>query len=384
MQPLPTDIATICSMNDGALRNLFITQRYHDLSLALSEVISDTNVNWSTFATWASKTAGESIRNEEVPRFVVDLVGDASSDVEPHFGAIGSRFEALLPTTGFHSSFLLAPVKATLADVSASIARGNLKVFAELAPEFVLFVQTFGNDSTFDASKLDKYASHFKPGPIDQGGQDLLKAAFDAYYKARFEKNATTKARLILYGNCLVGLHEQTRLQPEIEAALDAPIDVFLKDHLHENVRDSAPPTLFGKIVDAIEAPFVALTNEVEKLWQRIATRYLMRLALPYGEELPLGRNIPKAAAARSYLPIQLQNITLPEPLVELLVKYDRARGNTDDGSASVDWAVLDDRMNFIVNLFRSSQQSLDLFTQPFTDAQRAAFAAGKMPTGKL
>jgi len=157
-----------------------------------------------------------------------------------------------------------------------------------------------------------------------------------------------------------------------------------LKDHLHENVRDSAPPTLFGKIVDAIEAPFVALTNEVEKLWQRIATRYLMRLALPYGEELPLGRNIPKAAAARSYLPIQLQNITLPEPLVELLVKYDRARGNTDDGSASVDWAVLDDRMNFIVNLFRSSQQSLDLFTQPFTDAQRAAFAAGKMPTGKL
>jgi hypothetical protein len=186
-----------------------------------------------------------------------------------------------------------------------------------------------------------------------------------------------------LYGNCLVGLHEQTRLQPEIQAALDAPIDVFLKDHLQANVRDSAP-SLFETIVQKIEAPFVALTDEVEKLWQRIATRYLMRLALPYGEELPLGRDIPRSAAARTFLPVQLQNITLPEPLVELLVKYDRARGNSDAGTASVDWAVLDDRMNFIVNLFRSSQQTLDLFTQPFTDEQRATFTAGKMPTGKL
>jgi hypothetical protein len=381
---LPTDIAAICAMQDGALRNLYITQRYHDLSRALADVISADNVNWSTFATWASKTAGESIRNEEVPPFVVDLVGDAGDDVVPHFGKIGSAIHALVPTTGFHTSFLLAPVKATLVDVSSSIARGNLKVFAELAPEFVRFVQTFRGDAKLDEAKLDAYLSHFKPGDAAQGGQDFLKAAFDQYYRARFDPSATSKARSILYANCMVGLHEQTRLQPEIQIALDAPIDVFLKDHIEESVRQSSDTTLFGKIVNAIAKPLEDLTNEVEKLWERIATRYLMRLSLPYGEELPLGKDIPASYAARDFLPVQLQNITLPEELVTLLAKYDRARGDSDAGSASVDWAHLDDRMNFIVNLFRSSQQDKDLFSAPFEAAQVAAFSAGKIPAGKL
>jgi hypothetical protein len=64
--PLPTDIQRIIQIpdSDAALRNLFITQRYHDLSACLCETIgAGGNVNWSTFATWASKTAGQSIRN---------------------------------------------------------------------------------------------------------------------------------------------------------------------------------------------------------------------------------------------------------------------------------------------------------------------------------
>ncbi len=384
MEELPKDIAKISAMTDAVLRNLYITQRYHDLSSALAEVISQDNVNWSTFATWASKTAGESIRNEEVPSFVVALVGDASDDTEPHLGAIGSALHALVPTTGFHTSFLLAPITDTLKDVSTSIARGNLKVFAELAPEFVQFVETFRGDTKIDEAKLGTYLQHFKPGDIEKGGQELLKSAFASYYRARFEPNVTARARMILFGNCLVGLHEQTRLQPEIEAALDAPVDVIFKDHLHASVKDSAPQSLFGTIVDAIETPFLALTDEVEKVWQRVATRYLMRLSLPHGEEIALGRDVPKSAAARPFLPPQLQNITLPTELVGLLVKYDRARGDSDVGSASVDWANLDDRMNFIVNLFRSGQQNLDLLDEPFEAAQRAAFLAGKLPTGRL
>jgi hypothetical protein len=381
---LPTDIAKICSMEDGALRNLFITQRYHDLSRALAEVISEDNVNWSTFATWASKTAGESIRNEEVPSFVNDLVGEANGDLEAHLGKIGSALHAILPTTGFHASFLLAPVESTLNDVSASIARGNLKVFKELAPEFVLFVRTFRDDTSRDEKKLATYLEHFKPGPASQDGQDFLKAAFETYARARFEENATTKARKILYANCLVGLHEQTRLQPDIASALNAPIDDVLEKTLHDSIRDSSHEGIFGKLVDAVATPLADLVPVVRALWQRIATRYMMRLSLPYGEELPLGRDIPRSYAARTYLPVQLQNITRPDDLVALLVKYDRARGNTDVGSASVDWANLDDRMNFIVNLFRSSQQEDDLFGPPFAPDQVADFTAGKMPTGKL
>jgi hypothetical protein len=36
--------------------------------------------------------------------------------------------------------------------------------------------------------------------------------------------------------------------------------------------------------------------------------------------------------------------------------------------------------MNFIVDLFRVSQQDQTLYDQPFTAAQRDAFEAGRMP----
>jgi len=113
--PVPTDLDAIAQLQDGALRNLLITQRYHDLSLALTETIGPGNVNWSTFATWASKTAGLSIRNEEVPPFVAGLA-------QEHL-------------------FLLDPVKDTLGQVSQQIAVGNRKVYAELTPLFAKFAR---------------------------------------------------------------------------------------------------------------------------------------------------------------------------------------------------------------------------------------------------
>jgi hypothetical protein len=109
-----------------------------------------------------------------------------------------------------------------------------------------------------------------------------------------------------------------------------------------------------------------------------------MQLALPGGASLPLGRDIPKAAAARDFLPAALKNIATPDDLVNLLETYDRARGATDVGSASVDWRVLDDRMNFIVNLFRSRQQDAELLGQPFSEAQRAEIEARRVPPPHL
>ena len=57
------------------LRNLRITECYHRLSHELAAAVDAGNANWSTFATWASKTAGNWIRNEEVPEAAA---GDAS------------------------------------------------------------------------------------------------------------------------------------------------------------------------------------------------------------------------------------------------------------------------------------------------------------------
>lgn len=382
--PLPTDIPKITAEPQADLRNLLITQRYHDLSACLLETIGvDSNVNWSTFATWASKTAGQSIRGEEVPPFVRDVLAHAEDDIVPHLARIESIIHAIVPTTGFHASFLLAPIEDTLRRVSTSIAAGNLKVFAELAPLFAQFVDKFRDQAGADEKTLAAFVETLNPKPLSQGGQGALVSAFTAYFGAMRRNDVLVRSRLVLLGNCLIGLHEQTRLQEQIEEAMDAPVEEIFTDHLHASL-STAGTGLFDRLRLAVTGPLHDLRDVVRDVWERIATRFLMSLALPGGQTLPLGRDIPKVAAACDYLPPSLQNITNPEDLVKLLAQYDRARGTSDAGSASVDWRRLDDRMNFIVNLFRSRQTDDELLGQPFTAEQRACFEQGKMPGPEL
>jgi hypothetical protein len=381
---IPKDIPKIAAETQADLRNLLITQRYHDLSACLCETIGVAeNVNWSTFATWASKTAGQSIRNEEVPPFVRDVLAHAEDDIVHRLGRVESVIHAIVPTTGFHASFLLAPIEDTLQRVSKSIAVGNLKVFAELAPLFAEFAGKFRGQPAADEKTLAAFVGTLDQRPISDGGQGALVTAFTAYFTAMRADNAVMQTRMVLLGNCLIGLHEQTRLQQQIQEAMDAPIEEVFTDHLHASLA-TAPGGLFDRLRDLVATPLRDLHDVVRDVWECIATRFLMSLALPGGQTLPLGRNIPPIAAARDYLPPSLQNITNPEDLVSLLAHYDRARGTSDYGSASVDWRKLDDRMNFIVNLFRSRQMDGDLLGQPFSDEQRACIEAWKMPGPEL
>jgi hypothetical protein len=381
---LPQDIAKIAASPDLVLRNLKITQRYHDLSVALGELIGGPNVNWSTFATWASKTAGQSIRNEEVPPFVAVLVDAAEDDVMHRLGPIGDIIHDIVPTTGFHASFLLAPIEETIATVSTSISEGNKKVFAELAPLFVSFVEVMRGASRPTSQMLATFLDTLDPRPTAQGGQEMLRFAFTNYHRAILDPDDIEKARLVLLGNCQIGVHEQTRLQPQIAEAMDAPIDVILRKHLHRSLGTGGGRGLLDRLVEAVETPLGELTKIVQDLWEVIATRYMMSLALPGGGELPLGRNIPPDAAAQAFLPPALQNISAPDDLVALIKLYDRARGVTDEGSGSIDWRVLEDRMNFIVNLFRSRQLHKPLLDQPFSDDQRALIEQDQVPGPEL
>lgn len=354
MTPLPTDIAAIADLDDGSLRNLLITQRYCDVSQCLLETVGPGNVNWSTFATWASKTAGMSIRNEEVPALVANLAAT-------HL-------------------FLLDPVRETLGLVSKSIAIGNRKVYAELAPLFVEFVRVFRDTPGAGGAELATFVGRLDGRDSKDGGQAPLITAFSSYFKARAAQDPVVKARHMLLGNCLIGLHEQTRLQPQIKEAMDAPIDAILRKHL----RAGATGGFLTKILGAIERPLSELTDVAQIVWEAIATRTLMSLALPGGAVLPLGKDIPRASAARAYLPAALTDVADPAELAAVMKLYDRALGDTDEGSGSVDWRVLEDRMNFIVNLFRSRQQDLDLLGPPFSAPQRAMIEARRMPGPEL
>ena len=50
----------------------------------------------------------------------------------------------------------------------------------------------------------------------------------------------------------------------------------------------------------------------------------------------------------------------------------------------SRDWANLDQRMQFIFELFRTRQKSLELFDPPFLYQQRLAIATDQLPVGSL
>lgn len=72
---------------------------------------------------------------------------------------------------------------------------------------------------------------------------------------------------------------------------------------------------------------------------------------------------------------------TLIDPGARQLVKtYDRTP-NRLQGSGADDWTQLGDRMNFIIDLFRSRQQTLSLLKTPFCDPQVKEMKAGRTPT---
>ena len=345
------------------LRNLLITQRYHDLSHALAAAIGADHANWSTFATWASKTAGQAIRGEEVPDELARVLAAQVRFEERLAASLGS-----LPGLGHVrlDRSVAAVAHAIVAEISAQIADGNLRVFAELAPLFARFAALFVVGPPGDDAAAG-FLAGLRSGATADGGQDGLRAAFTSYLTAARSSDAKLRAELTLHGNLLIGLHEQTRLQPNIEAGLDAPLSPRVHAELHDSVPVLARPLVERVLVDVREG------------WERIATRFFMRLVLPRGRSLGLGEDIP--AGPRAF-PASLDPLQYEE--VALLVRTYDPDPTSMRGSGAINWTVLADRMGFITDLFRSHQEQPDLFGAPFEADQRAAIEAGRIPRGPL
>ncbi len=366
------DLERIIDMQDAVLRNLLITQRYHDLSRALAGMLGEDNVNWSTFATWASKTAGQSIRNEEIPASILELL-DRASKLDRAVDWLNERLFGSASARALERLDVIERIKRTVADVSGVIAEGNLKVFRELAPEFLRAVHAFRADTVYSASTIERFIERFRAGPATEGGQDLLKSAFRNYYLARFAQDSKQKAELILLANGQVGLHEQTRLQPNIKDALDAPVEDLLAGHMHDHLTQSG--------VEPTREALDPLLSGVAGAWRHAATHFLMKLALPGNQRLSLGANVPPLSPAADF-PTALRALSLPQLLA--FAEHYLSTLDSDAGTAAHDWADLEQRMDFILDLFRSRQQTRDLLDPPFTEAQWQDIERGVIPTGPL
>jgi len=389
IDPIPTvaDVERITALPDPVLRNLLITQCYHELAVVMT-ARTGIGANWCTFATWASKQAGQTIRKEDLARTLERIIqsapatAQATGDVVASAQALGSDADE-------------TEVQETLADLlnplaafdraSAAVGRGNKKVYEEIGREFARFIAACANDQAFDANNLARFCADVRPGePPD--GQDYLRRAFTRYYAAMFEPDAKTRAELMLLANIEIGFHEQTRLQPEIAEALDAAFvrrglfRVRLIKALFPRRSWLARVRLFLlRLFDhpsPLDAAIDSLLGEARRRAHLLITEYVMTIGFPHGLRLRLGDDVP------AEFPPSLQHIALPD-LIALLDRMDPTRDSTE-GSGAVDWARLPDRLHFIIDLFRCYHEDGDLFEPPFTAAQIAAIKAGQMPDGRL
>lgn len=377
--PTQAEVEAIIRMEDPVLRNLHITQTYHVLKVALTDVFGEQDVNWCGFATWASKTAGAFIRKDVLPGLLGELLERADAVTR----SIAELQDRLLGAWGASVGvqYVLARTLEDITDeVARHAARGNFIVFQELGPLYVDLLEHLAGLDGPDPSRLERVLSRLSPGPVEEGGQDLLIQAVKAYYEAMFTHDAKDHAELMFLGNALVGFHEQTRLQGPVLAALNAPLRELFLDHLVQFTRADPKLRVRGLPEWSLRQAFAPLATRLERIWRELATRALMRIELP-DLTLRLGEDIPALTSERDFPPA-LVRLEHPE-LVALMAQLDRTPDDTA-GSAARDWGSLADRMNLIVDLFRTRQQDRLLYDQPFTFLQVDAFHEGRVPHGRL
>jgi hypothetical protein len=328
VKPGVAEVERIAGLQDPVIRNLQITECYARLAAG----VESQGANWCTFATWASKQAGQTIRGEDLlDALRLELGRDAEllHPIDSLWRAIlrrglfdrSSRFARLV--WSLHTPFDALPL------ASDAVARGNRKVFAEIGLEFARYL-TLDFD-TFMADLQDPE----------------LRQAFTHLQRAR----AAGDPQLLVLSNLEIGLHEQTRLQPEIAEALEAA---------------TAPEqSLLKRILGW------PLQRRLTRLSREVITRSLMVLTFP-GATLYLGRNLTLPMAA-------VDNADLEA----LLARYEPVPPAVDDCAAS-DWSVLHQRMHYIAHLFRGYHDRRELATPPFTPQQVERLRAGELPDGEL
>jgi hypothetical protein len=377
-------VQRIAAVSDPVVRNLQITQCYHELSTAMAR-LTGPGANWCSVATWASKQAGQSIRREDLARTFRRLLDEAatapaealaaaeaelSGEERPNLGAAaGALWDALNPAGAFKRT-------------SEAVAIGNRKVFEEIGFEFARFLAAF-DEGWPDEARLNDFNAGLLPGDPPEG-QRYLRQAFTHYHRALGTDDPKDKAELLLLANLEIGFHEQTRLQPEIVAAMNAPVadPRVLRRRLMEALFPDAGSGWrewlagLGERAQPLIAARDRLAGEAQRVGRLAITEHMMTLEVPDGRTLRLGQDL------RVAFPDLLRSVSQPE-LAALLAQVDPT-ADSAYGTGAEDWGNLPDRMHFIADLFRAYHLAPALFDPPFTAVQTGQIVNGRRPEGRL
>ena len=377
--PTVAEVEQISAMTDVVLRNLRITQCYAELSSSFAGLLPG-GANWCTFATWASRQAGRSIRAEDIALALEQRL--------KKLGALNAIFTQLTQVMGLERDQIIGDIARLVLRAggmqrsAAAVAEGNVKVFSEIGREFARCLEMLeaGNDTE---AAWSHFLATLRPGdPPD--GQGLLAEAFTNYRLARSAAGEARRAQHTLLANLLIGYHEQTRLQPEIQRALDEALlpHAILEQEVYLAL--SARLRILSRIWSFF-SPFresllrkaaKVITAETVRLARMVVTDHMMSIELPGPRLLKLGHDLERP------FPALLAKVDLPE-LERTLRRVDPTPDSTR-GSGAVDWADFRERIHFIADLFRAWHDEPTLLGPPFAGDQLAALRAGRKPSGPL
>lgn len=369
------EVKAIAAIEDAVIRNLRITECYQQLSAAVRAHVGE-GANWCTFATWASRQAGCTIRGEDLGDRLSDLVRSGWTLRHPFH----SLWRFLLRRGLFNPKTRLGRIVRAIHSpfdafelASEAVAVGNRKVFEEIGYEMARFLETCADDPSADSPRFTQFLNGLHPGPPPDG-QDLLRRAFSRYQQQRTETRPARRAQLMLLANLEIGFHEQMRLQPEIQRAMEAAPDTA--EDLKSRLLRLLPG---GWLARLLLRPITAMAERYRRfarnLTRRIVSETLMVLRMPDGA-LSLGMNLDVPAPAIF--------AALDEPDLLVLVKTVEPSTGVCVDCGAEDWADLPQRMHYIFHLFRAFHETAALFDAPFSAEQVEALRAGRIPAGRI
>jgi hypothetical protein len=332
---------------DRTLSNLKVTHAHYRLSEALRDVVGpEGGANFHTWAVWGSRKAGVTIREEGLDRALREVTIIACCT-----GLLAGFLLGVVLWPWF--AWVAVPVLSAVGALCGAwtgrcwmiagrrraaelMLTGNHIVLEDIGGQTARFITWYETRDRPGALTFSQFLEGFRPGETAQGGQDLLRRAFQQYYRAAQSDDLTEKRQATYFANCLAILHEHIRLQPYITGSL----------------------------------PWIV---------RRCVTFKLMRFDVgPL--RLAVGDDVPSLDGLE--YPDDLQELRDPE-LTDFL--HGLTRGEVGlAGTATRDWTRLPERMRYIVNLFRALHLHPDVVTSPYSARQFECIQAGQIPAGQL
>jgi hypothetical protein len=315
---------------EPAACNRCVTVAHQELALALHAITGPgSGANFHTWAVWGSKKAGTTIRREDVPWFrpvaagaaaLLAGLGSASLRCPPDRRRRRTGAGAALGGSAAHWY-----AGSLVSRAAARILDGNITVLDDIGRQTGRFVSTFLLPGSRTDSNLEQFLTRLRPGPARAGGQDLLRVAYSSYLAAAQRPDADGRDEQMLLGNLNAILHEHWRLDPFIDESLPRP-------------------------------------------FRQLVTRDVLNVAIGT-EHLRIGEDVPTSPT-----PYPVTLTTIENPALRAFLDgpggWDRSP-DTTAGSGANDWTDIGDRMNYIVDLFRTRHHDPHLFRPPYPAAER-------------